>query len=161
MESTPTARAKGQKFGPSCRAGFELTGAQGAVTKSGRGSCQIIKVLMKETRTERGVDRQEKILGRLIRRPTAWTTRGGCMSKSSSLYVPIGTKRDELKKAGKTTERRKAPRSSDRGSFRDFRGGRRERLYERQRESQEAPPTDAGPDRKALAALDLNKRLFA
>jgi hypothetical protein len=50
------------------------------------------------------------------------------------LYVkkePSVRTKCELKKAGKTTERRKAPRLSEVGSFRDVRVGRRERLYER------------------------------
>lgn len=147
--SAPTATAEGENTGPSCRAGFRLTGAQGAVTKWGRGSCPINKILMIETRTEWGADRQEKHLGRLIRRPTAWTTRGGCMSKIRPLYAQVRAKE------GKKNHR------AEEGSalvgeriFRVVRVGRRERLYDRRERRQEGPPTDAGPARKALAALD-------
>lgn len=126
----PDSDSRGAEFGPGCRAGLRLTGGQGVVTESGRGSCPKIKVLMIETRTERGSGSSEKA-------PRENDPASDSVDDARRLYVKKTTlvrTKCEPKKAGKTTERRKAPRSSDRGSFRDVRVGRRERLYERKRE---------------------------
>lgn len=109
------------------RGGITLRCSDGAATKSGRGSCQ---------KEDRSADRTGS--GSSKKAPRERDPASDSVDDARRLYVKNKTfvrTKCELKKAGETTERRKAPRSSDVGSFRDFRVGRRERLYERKRES--------------------------
>ncbi|MBG9546947.1 hypothetical protein ABE25_02125 [Cytobacillus firmus] len=147
--SAPIATAEGQNIGPCCGAGFKLTGGQGAVTKWGRGSCPTNKVLMIEKRTERGADRPKKHLGKQVRRPTARTTRGGCMSKRRPLYAQSASRKSQEKPP--SGGRLRARRTEDLSGLSEREGGSGYTSGSERR--QKRPPTDAGPARKALLPL--------
>lgn len=125
--------------------GFGAHRRSGAARKSGRGKLPEKTV---ETRTEQGAGHQERHSEKGSWSPTARTTRGGCMSKSRFLYAQRASK-----KGRKNHRAEEGSALVGHKDFKAFRGGRRERLYERKRESQEEPPTDAGPARKALLPL--------
>ncbi|PFA68758.1 hypothetical protein CN378_06000 [Bacillus sp. AFS015802] len=105
LESTPTARAERRNFGESCGAGFASRNPSRAVRKS------VGEVVKKE---DRSADRTGS--GSSGKASREMDLESDSVDDARRLYVKkssfVRTK-CELKKAGKTTERRKAPRSLD------------------------------------------------
>jgi hypothetical protein len=96
LESTPQLEPRAE-FRSELRRGVCVTESKASGPEIGRGGSGKLPKKKIERRTEWGADRQEKHLGRLIRRPTAWTTRGGCMSKNTLLYAQSASERRQEK----------------------------------------------------------------
>ncbi len=147
--SAPTATAEEQNTGPSCREKF---GSQAARELSRNGVGEVAK---KEGLDEREADRT----GSGSSEKSTSKNRSGVRQRGRREAV-VCQKTLSCTHTVRAKEGRKDHRAEEGSAlvgqriFRAVRVGRRERLYERSERRQERPPTDAGPARTALAALD-------
>ncbi|KZZ85539.1 hypothetical protein AS29_005535 [Bacillus sp. SJS] len=127
--------------------GFGAHRRPGAATKSGRGSCQ-------KRRSRRGLNRERVIRRDTQKRDPGVRQRGRREAVVCQKIVPC-THTVRVKEGRKNHRAEEGSALVGQRDFKAFRGGRRERLYERKREEAGGTTDRRGTRSKRLAALDL------